>query len=126
MFTFPDRCKLFEYKGTKIFLMDFSGLNVEAILAMIPECKKYVSHQIPNSIMTITDVTDARFSQETTDELKDLAASNKPYVIASSVVGVAGMRKIVYDSIVMFTGRKNMKRHSTREEAFKWLSTFCK
>lgn len=121
MVTYSDRCKLVSVKGAKIFLMDFSGLDAEVVTKIIPECKKFVCSQPLNSVKTLTDITNARYSVETTEALKDLAASNKPYVSASAIVGVEGMKNIVLNSVIKFSGRSNMRVFKTREEALDWL-----
>ena len=49
-------------------------------------------------------------------------AHNKPYVIASAVVGVSGLQRVILEGVLKFTGRGNLKPVATRELAFEWLA----
>lgn len=61
------------------------------------------------------------FDTETVDILKEFTASNKPYVKASAVVGIKGLKKMMLDLVSKFSGR-TFKQCDTREEAAKWLA----
>jgi hypothetical protein len=73
------------------------------------------------SVLTLFDATDAHYSSDSLSLLKEFAAANKPYVKASAVVGMTGLKKIALQAVATFSGRV-FKVHSTREKAIKWLS----
>ena len=124
MFTYPDRCQCLTHKGKNIFLMDFSNLDPAGSLKIIDESIKFISTQPAKSIMTLSDITNGSFNQDVTEAFKKLAKANKPYVIAAAIVGVSGMKKIIFDAVRVFSGRQNMKSHASREEALEWLVTY--
>lgn len=45
------------------------------------------------------------FDTDITEAFKRFTAGNKPYVKAGAVVGVSGLKKIVYNAVMKFTGR---------------------
>ena len=60
-----------------------------------------------------------------TKVLSDLAAHNKPYVLASALLGVTGLRKVVLNSVVSITGRK-FEVFDSDQKAKDWLTGFSK
>ena len=86
----------------------------------ISNTRKIISEQPKNSLLTLFDATDSYFDNETISILKKFTASNKPYVKASAVIGIAGLKKMMLEIISKFSGR-TFKQYRTREEAATWL-----
>jgi len=61
-------------------------------------------------------------TKETSATIKDFTTFNKPYVIAGAVVGVTGLKKVIYNAIVAISGR-NMSTFDTIDQAKDWLAT---
>jgi len=84
-----------DYKGFKILLFDFSYLNnSKEILEFIKEAGLIARKQVLKSVLVVTDVTEAHYNIEVTQAMKELAKGNAPYIKASAVVGVTGLKKI--------------------------------
>lgn len=115
------RVQFIEHKGKKILHLDFSNCKVAELEATIEEAKQVISGQPPNSLLILTDVTDTEMSRESSRLIKDFTAHNKPYVTTSAVVGVAGLKKIVYDAVIRFSGRQ-IATFDTVEQAKDWLA----
>jgi hypothetical protein len=53
--------------------------------------------------------------------MKEFAAHNKPYVKASTVVGITGLKKIIYDAVLMFS-KRNISTFDSIDPAKEWLA----
>ncbi|MDD4907894.1 MAG: hypothetical protein PHJ00_02415 [Candidatus Omnitrophica bacterium] len=107
------------YKEKEILLIDFSG-TPDDILPTIEAAKEVISKQPPNSLLTLTDVTDSKFNNDVREHLKTFVVHNKPHVKAAAVVGVTGLKKVLYTVVVQFSGR-NLPAFDTLDEAKEWL-----
>src|SRR5690554_616952 len=92
----------------------------QEVLDLIEEAKTFISKQAPNSLLTLTNGTGLRFSMELIDTLKDFTTHNEPYVKAAAIVGVKGIQKIAYDTVMRFT-KRNIPIFPSVEEAMDWL-----
>jgi hypothetical protein len=72
-------------------------------------------------VLLLTDVTNAVYSRESTSAIKDFASKNTPFIKASAVVGVDGLRGLVLRAINTMTGR-DIKVCKNRFEALDWLA----
>lgn len=116
-----ERTRFIEHRGRKILLLDYSGLrDPSETLREIAKSKELVARQPPDSLLTLTYVRDARYDSSVIQALKDLAAHNKPYVKAAAVVGMSGIHRAVYSTLILFT-RRNIKAFDEMEEAKDWL-----
>ena len=111
-----------EYKAKKILHLDFTGRKVAELPQAIQTAKTLVGKEAQGSVRTLTDVTDMEVTKETSAVMRDLTTFNKPYVVAAAVVGVTGLKKVIYNAIVAISGR-NMQTFDTIEMAKDWLST---
>lgn len=115
-----DRVNFITHQGKKILLIDFSNCKAEEVLATIEQAKAVIKRQPLNSLLTLTDSTGALFNDQVTAELKEYTAHNRPYVRAGAVVGITGLRKIIYDAVLLFSKRK-LATFDSLEEAKNWL-----
>jgi hypothetical protein len=74
------------------------------------------------SLRTLTDVTDALFDDAVSEAMKKFALDNKPYVMASAIVGVTGFRKVLFSATLIFSKRKN-QTFDNLESAMDWLAS---
>jgi hypothetical protein len=115
------------YGGRQILVIDFSGFtNASSALPTITAAREMVARQPLESTLCLVDVTGSKFNSEVVDALKALAMHNRPYVIASALIGVSGLQRVILDGVLAFTGRTNLKAFATRDEAFAWLADRAK
>ena len=88
---------------------------------MIKQSKAIVGTQPPKSLLILTDVTGTTFNTAAVEEMKHYSAFNTPFVKASAVVGLSGIKKIIYDAVIKVIGRAVMSFH-TEAEALDWLA----
>ena len=100
------RVSTIQHKGKTITYLDFSNLKeLSQINEVIKEAAAFIHSNPPDSVLTLTNVNDMHFNTEITEAFKSFTASNKPYVKAGAVVGVTGLKKIMYNTVMKFTGR---------------------
>ena len=114
------RVKYIFYKGRQILFLDFSGCSVEDFPIIIKEAEKLIRKEPENSVLTLTDVTGAKYNIGVTEKLKEFTKGNKPFVKAGAVVGLDALKKIIYNSVMHFSGR-NLLAFNDIEKAKDWL-----
>jgi Cu2+-containing amine oxidase len=119
-----DRVTFITHGGKEILLLDFSGLKAAEAIGLVEPAKRVISSRPLNSILTLTDVTDIRFNEELSQKMKEFTSHNKPYVRAAAVVGITGLRQVIYNAVVAFSRRK-IATFDTRDDAKKWLVEQC-
>lgn len=117
-----ERINFITHQGKQILVLDFSNSMPEEVLKTIEQAKAVISKQLPNSLLTLTNTTGTRFDDAVTAKMKEYAAHNKPYVRAGAAVGITGLRKIIFDAILLFSSRK-LATFESVEAAKDWLVT---
>lgn len=109
--------------GRPALLMDLSGFATASdALPFIHAARDVVSTQPARSLYGVVDVTGSRLDARVLEAMKELAAHNAPFMIASGIVGVDGLRRMILDSVIAITGRSNVKAFPTRGDALAWLA----
>jgi hypothetical protein len=114
------RVKYIYHNVRQILFLDFSGCKVEDFQTIIKEAEKLIRAEPPNSVLTLTDVTGAKYNLEVTQALTEFVKGNKPFVKAGAVVGLDALKKIIYNSVMHFSGR-NLLAFDDIEKAKDWL-----
>lgn len=115
-----DRVKFIKHGEKEILLLDFSNSRTDEVLEIIEHAKRVISAKPENSLLTLTDVTNARFNDEVGNSMKQFSAHNKPYVKAGAVVGITGLKKIIFGAVVAFS-KRNLESFDSVEQAKQWL-----
>ncbi len=110
-----------EHKGRKILLIDFARCELEEIVDIIQKGKKLISAEPAGSLLTLTNVTETRNNSAVVRVMKEFTTFNKPFVKAGAVVGLDGLKKVVFEAIMKFSGR-NLSVHEDIEQAKDWLT----
>ena len=118
--TMEEKIRFIKYEGKNILHLDFSNCTAEEVLNTITKAKKVIAAHPEQSLLTLTDVTGARFSEAVTQEMKVFTAHNRPYVRAGAVVGVTGLKRIIFQAVIAFSGRK-LSTFDSVEKAKQWL-----
>lgn len=119
-----ERTRFIEHRGVPILLLDFSSvMNEQAALAAIAEAKAAVGGQPRDSLLTLTNVAGSHFDSTVVAALRDLVEHNRPFVRASAVVGLTGLMRVVFTTMVHLTGR-NIRAFDQLDEAKEYLASF--
>ena len=114
------RVKFIEHRGKQILFVDYVNCDAATLNELLIEAHRILSKMIPNSALTLNDVTGTHFDHESVRLVKDMAAANGPYVKRAAVVGVSGLQGLIYSAVQAFSNRK-IPNFSSKEEALDWL-----
>lgn len=115
-----DSITFIDHKGKKILFLNFSQCSAADVLKTIAEAKSVIQTCPPGSLLTLTNVADTRFDSTASEAMKEFAKHNKPYVRAAAVVGITGLKRIIFDAVVKLSGR-NITSFDATEKAKDWL-----
>lgn len=117
-----ERIEEFSKNGRDFLYFDLSGLQSNGEIEAVVESAKEIITKYPhNTLYTITNVSNLTFDTMTKEIAYTWMEFNRPYVVYGAVIGLDGVRKIMYNSVLKLSGRKNMKVFSTKQQAEDWL-----
>ena len=117
-----ERVRFIDHRGKKILHLDFSHIKADQVLPIIDKAKLTIGGQPPRSVFTLTDVTETGFNTQVSDAMKEFVAHNKPFVAASAVVGVTGLKQIIFNAVMKFSGRQ-LHAFDSLDQAKDWLAS---
>jgi hypothetical protein len=118
-----DRVKFIEHKGRKILHIDMSNCMENEVLALVEESKKVIKSQPEKSLLTLTDVTHARYNASVVAAVQMYVRDNKPYVKAAAIIGVNAIKKIIFNKVMEFAQRE-IRAFEDANKAKDWLAGF--
>jgi len=117
-----NRTQVINHRGKTIFFHDYSTLQkIEDIAAVMQKVKAYIHAQPVMSVYSLASIEGMHFNTTIKDMFNELLKSNKPYVKASAIVGVTGLKQIVFNGIMRISGR-DVKAFSSLDQAKDWLA----
>ncbi len=117
-----ERIQFIQHKGKQLLYLDLVNAKSTEVVQLVKDATPVIAAQPEKSLRTLTNVTNMAFNSEATEALKQFTKHNKPYVIAGAVVGVTGLKQIIYNAVLKFSGR-NLVAFDTLDEAKNWLAT---
>lgn len=110
-----------EYKGRKILHTVYTGHTHEENIRLLEEQGEY-ERRDPN-LLILSDYQGTHASQEYMDRVKAYGKNFRsgPTNVKNAVIGIDGLKKILFDAYIRFTGDKSTKTFNTEEEAKEWL-----
>jgi hypothetical protein len=101
-----ERTRFIEHQGREILLYDFGGLtDVDEGLRTVQASRPRILGRPPGSVRTLVNVKDSRFDTRIARALQELARHNKPFVLASAIVGLSGLQRVILSAVMRATGR---------------------
>lgn len=118
-----DRAGFIEHRGVRILLLDFSRvMDSDTALAAIAQAKRVIALQPHDSLLTLTNVEGSHFDSTVVTALRELVEHNRPYVRAGAVVGLSGLMRVVFSTLIRLTGR-NIRAFDDLDAAKDYLAT---
>ncbi len=117
-----ERVRFIEHGGQRVLLIDYSGLADEGeFLAVIERRKQIVEAEPPQSLLTLTDVTNAHCTRNVLEAMKVAAVLDRPHLKRAAIVGTDSVFPHgTSDAMTSFTAR-HWTRFQTRDDALDWL-----
>ncbi len=111
-----------KHKGKDILIVDVSHTeNTEERVEILERGGEIIRTLAPKSALVLTNVSDVAYDITSVEAMKNYASGNTPYMKASAVVGVTGMKKVILQSVVRITGR-NIQSFDEVKKALDWLA----
>jgi hypothetical protein len=117
-----ERVKFIEHQGQRILVQDLTdSVSAEENMGIFDRTQVISLSQPSRSVRLLTNVTNAHYSSQAVERLKQFSRTITPHMLASAAVGVTGIKKIVLQSLIRLTGRK-ITLFDTVEQALDWLA----
>ena len=114
-----EKYRFIKHQGKNILFLDFSGTPQE-LIKTLEGAARLIEMQPHHTLLILTDVREGVYSSETSRAIKEFTLHNTPYVNASAVVGVTGLKRVLLSAIVKVTGR-HFELFEHQEDALNWL-----
>ena len=117
-----ERVTMVQHKGKSIVFTDLSNMTVsDEQVAVLQQAEALVLKQPPGSVRSLIDFTGVKYNIPGVEAQKHFSTAATPYIKVSAVVGITGMIRVIYRSIVRITGR-DIKIFDDVETAKDWLA----
>ena len=118
--------KIINYKGQSIFFMDFSASKTQDDVAkVIEESIAYIQKQPMKSVVALTNMENIFFNNNVKNNFIQFLKGNKSYIKTSSLYGMSGLARILFNGIMKITGRE-IRSFETEAEAKDFLINACR
>ena len=106
----------------KVYYQDLTNINdtdqtIEALMQLHEMLRKEPAH----SALVLTDVEGFQFNRDVLSRSKDLIKANRTYIKRSAVGNVSTVHRMAANSMLILSGRRDVKMFATMEEAENWL-----
>jgi hypothetical protein len=116
-----EKVHFIQHRGKEILSIDFSGSSPDDMLRIMDEAKQVIGMRPPNSVRTLTNVTGAHINRQVSEIMKEYVQHNKAFVRAGAVVGLDGLKTVIFNFLNRFTGR-SLKAIDDLDAAKSWLA----
>jgi len=115
------RVRFDDHQGRRILITDLSDLDADRSPIVLDEARRLVA-TLPKerSLLSLLVVRKMRFDPRTIDFIKQIGRANEPWVMATPVVGLTAIGRVVARVVSTFNGRR-YAAFETVEQAKEWL-----
>ena len=112
--------KFERFKGKEILVNDLSGIDPGQVRVRTKAFENLVLSEKKKGLRVLSDIRGSNINTEATMELKRIASETKPYVYKYAVVGVSGIKEILFKAVKKLS-TSNLYNFEDIEEAKEWL-----
>lgn len=109
------------HDSKQIIDLEFRDCDMDQALQVIAEGAKVIRALPLRSALILSDFTNATHDARLSLSLGQFMVGNEPCVKASAAVGVTGMKRVLFDAVMKFSGR-NLPIFDTVDQAKDWLA----
>lgn len=110
------------HRDRRIVVIDFTGCKPGGYAAVIAEAEAILRKEPPGSVRAMTIVENLSFDTSTANEMRQFVISTQPHLKANAVVGVTGLKKVVWMGVRPFY-EVPAEAFVEREAALDWLAS---
>ncbi len=119
-----DRVKWIESNGKQILYVDYTKLKTTPELLAVLDEQIKVSLSVPGKYLGVSDFTDATISKEFLDKINQAGKEVfEEKAEKGAVIGITGLKSVLFQGYLKFTGAKTTKAFNSREEALAFLAS---
>lgn len=112
-----------EYRGVRMLLVDGSELRAASdIDSLAGHVAPLIQNEPKGSVRIMLNVTSLRFDRQSIISIKRIFVDAQPWIRASSLVGVAGLQRVLLQ-ILNQVAKRERPLFDTVEQAKDWLAT---
>jgi len=102
----PERVRFIEHRGFRLLFHDFAEVRDPGdALARIALARQKVGAEPERSVRSLVDIRGSHFTPKIARALQELARHNKPFMVASAIVGASRLQQIIVLAVARFSGR---------------------
>lgn len=117
-----ERVRWIEHKGKKIIYNDFSKINTNDVIKVVRQFEQIImANKDKEEILVLSNMTGAHVFGESYEEIKRITKVVRPYIKKRAVVGIMGVKSILYKAVNIFAKGTPTKMFDTIEEAKDYL-----
>jgi len=94
-----------EHSGKKIFYLNFSHMEKDAIPAFMEEAKNALASEHPSSVLFLANAHKMNFDKQTVKNFVDFFKLTKTYTQKTAVIGLDTIKKMLYEEVLVLSGR---------------------
>ena len=119
-----ERAEWIFYNGTRIIFLDYRGLRDKEYVDEIKRTERDLldigKKEGKRSLLLLVDINDTVISPDVVTAFKNVASVVEPYSLATAVLGIYGVRKMLLDIVRKFSNMI-IRGFDTEQEAKGWL-----
>ena len=113
------------YRNVRILSVDVSdttATDYAGLIQLMETAKELIASKPPNSVLCLNNVGKVNFNNQVLEALQQYMEHNRPYIKKAAVIGLDGLKKIVFKGIIKLTHRDNIRDFEKEQEALDWLA----
>jgi len=111
-----------QHNGKRILRLDYASLDPLEVIAYMQEAKQIIARE-PHRSVRLLSVVPLHITDAVVNALKEFAAHNVPFVLASAIVGATSFQKAAILLTISSRGRLNVEAFEDEKQAKDWLAT---
>jgi len=117
-----ERIDEFRLDGNNFIYIDASNIRKnDDFIDLADSIKKIIAKYPDKSVYTIINIDGITFDTDTKQIFAECFEHHKQYVKYGAVIGLDGIKKIMFNGVVKCSGRENMHVCLSKEQAIAWL-----
>ena len=115
-----ERNQILKHKDISIVYSDYSDLTPDEAAKYMELSVKSITSHPPKSVYTLLNIKGMRYNTSLLKSIKEMTQQTSPFVLATAVIGVSAITKMIVKSALKFSERK-ITFLDTAESAKDWL-----
>ncbi len=110
-----------EHDGKRILRLDYTGLGAPRMIELMQQATPVIAAE-PHESVRLLSIVASHINGDVVTALKDFAAHNARFVLASAIVGATSFQKAAIMLTITGRGRLNVESFDDEEQAKSWLA----